>query len=95
MARNPANAALYPPRPARDLCGNWLTLENARDMGLTETGEKTRQAGYCTRRGDREKSIVFIAGKGKRAGQLYDLAPCFDTTRYCYRVWLKKAGGEE
>ena len=92
MAKNPGNSALYPPRPARDIFGDWLTLAAAREMGLTESGEKTKQNGYVSRRGDIENSIVYIAGKGKRYGQLYYLAPAYDSTFYCWRVWLTKRG---
>ena len=92
MAKNPATGALYPPRPARDIGGDWLTLAAAREDGYTESGEKTKQAGYVSRRGDPEKSVVFIAGKGKRSGQLYYLAPAYDSTFYCWRVWLTKRG---
>ena len=93
MAKNPANTALYPPRPALDIGGNWLTLAAAREDGYAESGERTKQSGYCSRTGNPDFSIVYIAGKGKRAGQLYYLAPCFDSTFYCYRVWLTKRGG--
>ena len=92
MAKNPSAAALYPPQPARDCFGNWLTLAAAREMGLNESGEKTKQSGYVSRRGDIENSIVYIAGKGKRAGQLYYLAPAYDSTLYCWRVYLVKRG---
>ena len=80
----------YPLTMARDINGSILNLEGARDMGYTESGDKTKQAGYVTRRGDREKSIVYIAGKGRRAGQLYYLAPCFESSLYCWRVYLEK-----
>ena len=93
MAKNPANTALYPPKPARNICSGLLTLAEARKYGYTESGELTRQAGYVSRKGNPEQSIVYIAGKGKRQGQFYYLAPCYDTTRYCLRVWLKKEGG--
>lgn len=93
MAKNPANIALYPPTPARNLCGGYCTLADAREMGYTESGEIRRQAGYVSRRGDIEKSIVYIAGRGKKQGQFYYLAPCFDSTRYCLRVYLAKNGG--
>ena len=92
MAKNPANIALYPPTPARNLCGGYCTLADAREMGYTESGEKTKQSGYISRRGDIENSIVYIAGKGKRSGQLYYLAPAYDSTFYCWRVWLTKRG---
>lgn len=29
-------------------------------------------------------------GKGRRKGQLYILAPCWESTTYCYRHYLKK-----
>ena len=92
MSKNPATCALYPPRPAFDIGGSWLTLAAAREDGYTESGEKTKQAGYVSRRGDIENSVVYIAGKGKRSGQLYYLAPAYDSTFYCWRVWLTKRG---
>ena len=92
MSKNPATCALYPPRPALDIGGSWLTLAAAREDGYTESGERTKQAGYVSRRGDIEKSVVFIAGKGKRSGQLYYLAPAYDSTLYCWRVYLVKRG---
>ena len=92
MSKNAATCALYPPRPALDIGGSWLTLAAAREDGYTESCERTKQAGYVSRRGDIEKSVVFIAGKGKRSGQLYYLAPAYDSTLYCWRVYLAKGG---
>lgn len=95
MAKNPANTALYPPTPARNLCGGYCTLQDAREMGFTETGERTRQAGYVSRKGNPELSIIYIAGKGRRQGQFYYLAPCLNSTRYCWRVYIARGGRQQ
>lgn len=92
MAKNPANTALYPPTPARNIYGDLLTLAEARQYGYSETGEKTVQTGYISRRGDIEKSLVYIAGKGKRSGQFYYLAPNYDSTLCSWRVYIAKGG---
>lgn len=83
---------LYSKRVARNLCGEWLTLAEAREYGFSETGEKSLEAGYVSRRGNIENSIVYIAGKGRRAGQFYYLAPNYETTRYCWRVYIARGG---
>ena len=83
----------YGKQYARNICGGILTLAEARDYGYAETGEVTSEAGYVTRKGNRENSVVYIAGKGKRAGQFYYLAPRFDTTRYCWRVYIARREG--
>lgn len=81
---------LYPPKMAHDDDGKILNLRQAREMGYTESGERTKQSEYVSRRDDIELSIVYVAGKGKRSGQLYYLAPCYDSTFYCWRVYLVK-----
>lgn len=88
---------IYSKTYASNLCGQPLNLRDAREMGFTETGEMTREVGYVSRRGNPDFSIVYIAGKGKRAGQFYYLAPCYDTTRYCWRVYIarREAGSDE
>ena len=87
--------SLYPPRPALDREGKPLTLAAARAEGYTETGELSRQSGYISRRADIEQSAVYIAGKGSRAGQFYYLAPCRESTRFSWRVYLGKGGTKE
>jgi len=84
----------YGKKYARNICGGILTLAEARRYGYSETGEVTSEAGYVTRKGNRENSVVYIAGKGKRQGQFYYLAPRFDTTRYCNRVYIARGGGD-
>lgn len=52
------------------------------------------QAGYVSRKPissvDYQKQPVYVAGRGPRQGQYFILAPNYISTRYCYRVYLKK-----
>lgn len=48
------------------------------------------QRGYVSRRSDLDSARVMIAG-GSRAGQLYVLRPCMQSSQYCIRQYLKKA----
>lgn len=45
------------------------------------------QRGYVSRKTDIGQSEVMQAG-GSRKGQFYVLAPCFRSTRYCYRQYF-------
>lgn len=47
------------------------------------------QSGYVSRRCDTNAQPVQI-GKGSRAGQLYVLLPCWQSSRYCIRQYLAR-----
>jgi len=65
------------------------TLRDYQSMGYVLSDDITYQSGYVSRKADMSKQIVYEA-KGSRKGQFYVLAPCFKSTRYCYRQYLKK-----
>ena len=63
-------------------------MKTYRDMiaaGYHE-GRTTYQRGYVSRRADINDQPVHET----RRGELYVLAPCWTSTRYCYRVYLVK-----
>lgn len=63
------------------------TLGEAIAAGYTR-GDAAYQRGYVSRKAmPDENRPVFVAG-GRRKGQLYYLAPCADSTQYCYRIYL-------
>ncbi len=52
--------------------------------------ETKYQVGYVSRKNyNPDNAHVYTAG-GSRAGQLYILAPCYDSTRFCFRQYLKE-----
>lgn len=63
------------------------TYAEARKLGYKDA-DKQYQRGYISRKTNLFEQPVLIAG-GKRKGQLYILVPCFRTTRYCMRMYLK------
>lgn len=52
--------------------------------------ELRTQKGYCTRKHQTLDEIEVHFAEGNRKGEPYYLAPCFFSTRYCYRMYLKK-----
>lgn len=68
----------------------YSSVTEALAAGYEETGDITFQAGYVSRRTDPLKGRVY-QGASCRKGQLFYLAPCRKSTRYCYRVYLQKA----
>lgn len=62
-------------------------LSQATEAGY-KLGDYRRQRGYVSRKPANDRA-VFVAG-GNRAGELYYLAPCFDSSQYCWRVYLYK-----
>jgi len=62
-------------------------LSQAIEAGY-KIADSSRQRGYVSRKPATDRA-VFVAG-GNRAGELYYLAPCFDSTKYCYRQYLSK-----
>lgn len=82
---------MYQPKRAKNVCGGPLTLRDAMDMGYALTGELSYQVGYVSRKSKvNDETAVYIAGRGERAGQLFILTPCFTSTRYCFRQYLRR-----
>ena len=74
----------------------FMSIQEARRAGYTESGECSYQSGYISRREEgrrAEDNRVYVAGKGKQAGKLFYLMPAYNSTRYCLRVYLEKNGG--
>ena len=65
------------------------SVQDAFSKMYMPTGEVALQNGYISRIKDPLKGRVYEA-RGKRKGQLYYLEPNWKSTRYCYRVYLKK-----
>ena len=58
-------------------------------------GEATRQRGYVSRKSfSSADQVVRVAG-GSRKGQLYYIAPAWDSTTYSYRQYLYKGNENE
>lgn len=67
-----------------------MTYKEAKALGYT-LGDRALTYGYVSRKTNLEDQEVFEA-KGSRRGQLYILAPNWDSSTYCYRIYLKKEG---
>ena len=64
------------------------TLNDYLDAGYF-LADMEYQKGYVSRRVDIGNQPVLVA-KGRRAGELYILEPCYHTSRYCFRHYLVK-----
>ena len=57
-----------------------------------EITDTTLERGYVSRKKDieipYEDHVIYMAG-GKRKGQLYIYLPCFYSSQYCHRAYLK------
>ena len=65
-----------------------MTYQDAINQGYT-IYDKSYQSGYVSRKADLLKAVVHTA-KGNRKGEQYILAPCWRSTRYCYRLYIRK-----
>lgn len=66
-----------------------MTFAEARKQGYI-CGDTTYTQGYISRRAfDIDKARIHVAG-GSRKGQLFVLIPCYNSTRFCLRQYLKK-----
>ena len=64
------------------------TLGDALLSGRWEYAERTRERGYISRKVHEMSQPLRIA-HGAREGQVYVLLPCMDSTRYCWRQYLR------
>lgn len=67
------------------------SLKDAIEEGYKRSDIRT-QKGYCTRKKRKLEEIEVFFASGNRKGQPYYFFPSFTSTRYCYRVYLKKEG---
>ena len=65
-----------------------MTLHEALLNGY-KVREYKYQRGYVSRKINLANQPV-LTGKGYRKNQLYVLIPCFTSTQYCFRAYLKK-----
>lgn len=65
------------------------TLKDAFEEGYRPYEIKT-QKGYCTRKKRLPEQIEVFFAEGNRKGQPYYFEPCYFSTRYCYRMYLRK-----
>lgn len=66
-----------------------ITFGEALSLGYKKA-DMQYQLGYVRRRNfDLNEARLHVAG-GHRKGELYALAPCYNTSRFCLRVYLKK-----
>lgn len=65
-----------------------MTYLEAIKSGYCE-GDTKYQRGYISRKTDINNQIVRVAG-GSRHGDLYVIAPCYHSTQYVVRVYLRK-----
>ena len=55
--------------------------------------ELRTQKGYCTRKERDTDEIEVHFAEGNRKGEPYYLQPSFRSTRYCFRIYLRKEDG--
>ena len=49
------------------------------------------QRGYVSRKNIPNCDIpVYIVNRGKRTGDVFIIRPCFSSTLFCYRLYLRK-----
>ena len=65
------------------------SLKDALEEGYWRNEIRT-QKGYCTRKHRNPDEIEVHFAEGNRKGEPYYLEPCFTSTRYCFRVYLRK-----
>lgn len=65
-----------------------MTYEEAIKKGYTDADTKY-QRGYISRKVNTMEQPVQEA-RGSRKGELYVLLPCFTSTQYCIRQYLRK-----
>ncbi len=66
-----------------------MTYKEALENGYKDAGF-TYQRGYISRRKfDLATAECHEAG-GRRKGQLYVLCPCYNSSKYCLRMYLAK-----
>lgn len=63
------------------------TYKDYLEAGWTD-GALKYQRGYVSRKTNLDEQEVLTAG-GRRKGQKYILCPCWESTTYCYRQYLK------
>lgn len=71
------------------------TFGEAREMGYRVV-ERKRTQGYVSRRNFNADEAPIFEADGRRKGQLYYMAPAYDSGRYCFRCYLAlslKRGG--
>lgn len=76
----------YDASTGRQIPDSW---RDARALGYKVT-YTALQRGYVSRRIDVDDQPIMIAG-GHRRGRLYYLAPSWQSTQYCRRVYIDKA----
>lgn len=64
------------------------TLKEALDQGYIIVDRKY-QRGYISRKINEMDQTIKVAG-GRRAGDLYIKLPCYKSTQYFFRAYLKK-----
>lgn len=67
-----------------------MNVAEALADGWVFSDDVTYQKGYVSRKGFDRYSAEVHEGKGFRKGQLYFLSPCYHTTQYCFRTYLKR-----
>ena len=66
-----------------------MTVKELKEKGYVNTDIKY-QRGYVSRKNyNPDIQTVYTAG-GKRKGDKYYLVPCYNSTQYCYRQYIKK-----
>lgn len=65
-----------------------MTFKEAKEQGYY-VDDVRLERGYVSRRVNVDEQLVLEAG-GRRKGETYVSAPCFESTRYKYRYYLTK-----
>ena len=64
-----------------------MTYKEALDRGYIQADQKY-QRGYISRRIDADGQQVYTAGRARK-GEKYVLLPCWNSTQYCVRQYLR------
>ena len=66
------------------------TYEVFVNNGFAPSGDVTMQRGYTSRKEPIMNKDVYLVERGPHSGQVFILMASFESTHYCWRVYLKK-----
>ena len=67
-----------------------MTYKQARENGYRHFGESAYSRGYISRKTELTDNTQCYCAGGKQAGKIFYEMPCFDSTQYHIRVYMRK-----